>query len=197
MSQQPPPGDPRRPQPPATGEQRTDSAGTPPAEPTTIETPAEAVPAAGPAATDAGPSISAETGAVAEEDTLEAQGVSPDSETATPAGSPEVHPSVASPLRGTPTAQAPAAPPVIAATPDGAQVVEPASATATRSSGATTDDIVYTPFALSVGDGFRLGCGIILAVFVAVMIVALIAAIGFLIASLVGVPLPIGMLGPQ
>jgi hypothetical protein len=53
--------------------------------------------------------------------------------------------------------------------------------------------MVYTPFALSVGDGFRMGCGIILAFFVTVMMLALLAAIAFLIASFAGVTLPFGL----
>jgi hypothetical protein len=98
-------------------------------------------------------------------------------------------------LRGAPTAQAPAAPPVIVATPATAEVAQAAEALpalATRTTGAPADDIVYTPFALSIGDGFRLGCGIVLAVFVTIMGIALLVAIGFLIATVAGVSLPFG-----
>ena len=69
----------------------------------------------------------------------------------------------------------------------------PAPATVTRPAGATADELVYTPFALSVGDGFRLGCGIVLAVFVTIMGVVLLAAIGFLLASMAGLNIPIGI----
>jgi hypothetical protein len=76
---------------------------------------------------------------------------------------------------------------------EGAQVAAPAPATVTRPAGTTTDELVYTPFALSVGDGFRLGCGIVLAVFVTIMGVVLLAAIGFLLASMAGLNIPIGI----
>jgi hypothetical protein len=112
--------------------------------------------------------------------------------------------SIISPLRGATAGQPPSggqtvgAPPVIVATPsapNGAQVAEPAPSTVVRPAGAPADDIVYTPFALSIGDGFKFGCGMVLAVLVCSMALALLAAIGFLIASLAGINVPVGVIG--
>ncbi|HEX3246986.1 MAG TPA: hypothetical protein VHX16_16390 [Chloroflexota bacterium] len=79
--------------------------------------------------------------------------------------------------------------------PNGAQVAEPVPSTVTRQASAPSDDIVYTPFALSIGDGFKFGCGLVLAAFVTAMMLALIAAIAFLVASLAGINVPIGAIG--
>ncbi|MFN0073624.1 MAG: hypothetical protein ACKVVP_19260 [Chloroflexota bacterium] len=79
--------------------------------------------------------------------------------------------------------------------PNGAPIPEALIPAAPRPSGIPTDDIVYTPYALSMGDGFKFGCGMVLSLVVTVMIVVLIVALGFLIASLAGVALPIGSLG--
>lgn len=66
------------------------------------------------------------------------------------------------------------------------------SISAPRPGTVSPDDIVYTPYALSVGDGFKFGCGVVLAIGVALMIGALIAAVLVLLASLAGISLPLG-----
>ena len=165
---------------------------------------------------EAEPGSAAQTSATAEENTIEAQGASPERDAsvtsayapATAAGheiqqptTTEIPPeqsSVISPLRGAGPDQAVSPQPVMVPTPsapNGAQVAEPAPSMATRPDTAAADDIVYTPFALSVGDGFKFGCGLVLAIFVTIMTLALIAAIAFLVASLAGVSLPLGMIG--
>jgi hypothetical protein len=49
---------------------------------------------------------------------------------------------------------------------------------------------VYTPFSLTVGDGFKFGCGFTMALAIAALILLLILSLFFLAASLVGVRLP-------
>jgi hypothetical protein len=44
---------------------------------------------------------------------------------------------------------------------------------------------------LTVGDGFKFGCGVILAVAFAVAMLVLLGALGVLLANLLGVPLPL------
>ena len=45
---------------------------------------------------------------------------------------------------------------------------------------------------LSVGDGFKFGCGFIMAAAIGLLVGVLALALGFLLASLLGVPLPLG-----
>ena len=49
---------------------------------------------------------------------------------------------------------------------------------------------VFTPFSLTVGDGFKFGCGFTMALAIAALILLLILSLFFLAASLVGVRLP-------
>ena len=51
---------------------------------------------------------------------------------------------------------------------------------------------VFTPFSLTVGDGFKFGCGLTMALFIALLILFLFATVLYLAATLVGVPLPLG-----
>jgi hypothetical protein len=51
---------------------------------------------------------------------------------------------------------------------------------------------VFTPFSLTVGDGFKFGCGLSMALTIAALIFLLALSVLFLLASLVGAPLPIG-----
>ena len=51
---------------------------------------------------------------------------------------------------------------------------------------------VFTPFSLTVGDGFKFGCGFTMALTIAVLIGLLALSLVFLLASLVGAPLPVG-----
>jgi len=51
---------------------------------------------------------------------------------------------------------------------------------------------VFTPFSLTVGDGFKFGCGFTMALVIAGLIGLLAFSLIFLLASLVGAPLPIG-----
>jgi hypothetical protein len=51
---------------------------------------------------------------------------------------------------------------------------------------------VFTPFSLTVGDGFKFGCGLMMAVGIATLIGLLAFSIVWLAASIVGVAPPIG-----
>jgi hypothetical protein len=60
------------------------------------------------------------------------------------------------------------------------------------SDAATLPEPVFTPFSLTVGDGFKFGCGFTMAAVIAGLIGLLAFSLIFLLASLVGAPLPIG-----
>ena len=49
---------------------------------------------------------------------------------------------------------------------------------------------VFTPFSLTVGDGFKFGCGFMMALAIAILILLLVFSLFALAASLIGVPLP-------
>ncbi len=51
---------------------------------------------------------------------------------------------------------------------------------------------VFTPFSLTVGDGFKFGCGFMMALAIALLILLLMVSLFSLAASLIGVPLPGG-----
>jgi hypothetical protein len=51
---------------------------------------------------------------------------------------------------------------------------------------------VFTPFSLTVGDGFKFGCGFTMALVIAGLIGLLALSLVFLLASLVGAPIPVG-----
>jgi hypothetical protein len=51
---------------------------------------------------------------------------------------------------------------------------------------------VFTPFSLTVGDGFKFGCGLTMALLIALLILVLFATVLYLAAALVGAPLPLG-----
>ena len=51
---------------------------------------------------------------------------------------------------------------------------------------------MYLPLALSVGAGFKFGCGFMLAMGMAAFALFLAFSVVFFIASLMGIPLPIG-----
>jgi hypothetical protein len=51
---------------------------------------------------------------------------------------------------------------------------------------------VFTPFSLTVGDGFKFGCGLMMAVAIAALIAILAFSIFWLAASIVGVAPPLG-----
>ena len=53
------------------------------------------------------------------------------------------------------------------------------------------DQIAWDP-RVTVGDGFKFGCGFLLAAGIALLVGALALSAGFLIASLLGVPFPVG-----
>jgi hypothetical protein len=216
LTQQPTPGRPTGPPPQTPPPRSPERAGRPPQSdtPAEAETSAPADESTAPS-TPVGDDPSVTPTTVNPEETLEAQRVSSDSESSTThahaaeansasvaaaaeTSAQPVAPSVTSPLQGPPTSQPAGAPPVIVPTPsgpNGAQVSESFPSTVARSTEAAADDIVYTPFALSIGDGFKFGCGVVLALFVTVMTLALLAAVGFLIASLAGFSIPIGALG--
>jgi hypothetical protein len=67
-------------------------------------------------------------------------------------------------------------------------------ARATLEYGAAHDqaDPIYLPLALTVGAGFKFGCGLMLAVATSALALFLVLSVIFFIASLAGIPLPIG-----
>ncbi|MBI4495088.1 MAG: hypothetical protein HY690_20120 [Chloroflexi bacterium] len=50
----------------------------------------------------------------------------------------------------------------------------------------------YVSLGLTVGDGFKFGCGLVLAFAIAALVGLLLASLVFLAASLIGVPVPLG-----
>lgn len=55
---------------------------------------------------------------------------------------------------------------------------------------------MYLPLALSVGAGFKFGCGFMLAVGVTGMILFLVLSVLFFVAALIGIPMPGTVTGP-
>ena len=51
---------------------------------------------------------------------------------------------------------------------------------------------IYLPMALSVGAGFKFGCGFMLALAKAALALFLVSSVIFFVASLLGLPLPLG-----
>jgi hypothetical protein len=51
---------------------------------------------------------------------------------------------------------------------------------------------VFTPFSLTVGDGFKFGCGLSMALTIVLLIGLLLVSLVLLAASLVGAPVPFG-----
>ena len=51
---------------------------------------------------------------------------------------------------------------------------------------------MYLPLALSVGAGFKFGCGFMLAAAISTLVLFLVVSVLFFVTSLVGVPLPFG-----
>ena len=54
---------------------------------------------------------------------------------------------------------------------------------------------IYLPLALSVGAGFKFGCGFMMAVTMTALVVFLVLSIVFFVATLIGIPLP--LIAPQ
>lgn len=57
---------------------------------------------------------------------------------------------------------------------------------------ASTPDVTYVPLAVSIGDGFKFGCGFFLAAVVALLIAFVVFAALFALTSVSGVSLPLG-----
>jgi hypothetical protein len=53
-------------------------------------------------------------------------------------------------------------------------------------------ETVYVPMAVSIGDGFKFGCGFFLALVLAMLFGFVLAAALFVLSSLVGLNLPLG-----
>jgi hypothetical protein len=113
----------------------------------------------------------------------------------------EVTPAIpAAPAQVTPTPAVapppmsePTSPPLYQTPPSYAVTQAPVAESSSRAIGA--EDLVYTPYALSIGDGFKFGCGILLASMVGLLFLVLVITVAVLIASLAGVSLPFGMSG--
>jgi hypothetical protein len=94
-------------------------------------------------------------------------------------------PSAAEPTQ-TPAASLPTAPAAPPAPP-------PEVGTPPVESGLTLPEPVFTPFSLTVGDGFKFGCGLAMSLTIALLIGLLLISLVLLAASLVGLsPLPVG-----
>jgi hypothetical protein len=52
-------------------------------------------------------------------------------------------------------------------------------------------ETVYVPLAVSIGDGFKLGCGFFLAMVIALLVGFVLLALLFVLSSLVGLNLPL------
>lgn len=57
---------------------------------------------------------------------------------------------------------------------------------------AAPDPILYVPLAVTVGDGFKFGCGFFLASVVTMLVAFVLVAALFALSSLVGINLPVG-----
>lgn len=57
--------------------------------------------------------------------------------------------------------------------------------------GPTKEVETYVPYSLSVGDGFKFGCGFLMAVAIAGLLLFLLSALAFLVSSLVGLNIPV------
>lgn len=74
-----------------------------------------------------------------------------------------------------------------------AEVEHPSVATAVPVTAvAGTPDVTYVPLAVSIGDGFKFGCGFFLAAVVALLVGFVVFAALFALTSLSGVNLPLG-----
>lgn len=78
-----------------------------------------------------------------------------------------------------------------------ADTAPPAEASAAGQSNATPSDpllpaMLYPPLSLTVGDGFKFGCGFAMALAIALLIGLLLLSLAALAASLAGVPLSFG-----
>lgn len=52
--------------------------------------------------------------------------------------------------------------------------------------------VAYVSLGLTVGDGFKFGCGLMMAVVITVLVGLLVISVALLVASLMGVPVPLG-----
>ncbi|GAC1321879.1 MAG: hypothetical protein NVSMB2_18960 [Chloroflexota bacterium] len=71
---------------------------------------------------------------------------------------------------------------------DRPRLAAPIAATAV----ASTPDVMYVPLAVSIGDGFKFGCGFFLAAVVALLVAFVVFAALFALTSVSGVSLPLG-----
>jgi hypothetical protein len=55
-------------------------------------------------------------------------------------------------------------------------------------------ETAFVPLTLTVGSGFKFGCGFLLAMAFASLVLFLVLSVAFFVASLMGLPLPIGAL---
>ena len=80
---------------------------------------------------------------------------------------------------------------VAARSASGPAVAAVGPADASRGYPLESQEPTYLPLALSVGAGFKFGCGFMLAVAMTALVLFLVSSIAFFVATLVGVPLPI------
>ena len=67
----------------------------------------------------------------------------------------------------------------------------PAGAVVARAASATQQEVLFVPLAVSVGDGFKFGCGFFLALVLAMLVGFVLIAALFVLTSLFGLNLPI------
>jgi hypothetical protein len=100
---------------------------------------------------------------------------------------------VAVPIETTPTASAPVAPeeraPVDKPDADGAGDARPSLVA--RAASPAQQEVLFVPLAVSIGDGFKFGCGFFLAMVLALLVGFVLMAVLFVVTSLFGLNLPI------
>jgi len=93
-----------------------------------------------------------------------------------------------------PATAAPASPREILETPtdsDGATEAAALPGLTPRPASAAQQEVMFVPLAVSIGDGFKFGCGFFLAMVLALLVAFVLLAVLFVLTSLFGLNLPI------
>jgi hypothetical protein len=69
--------------------------------------------------------------------------------------------------------------------------IEPRPVMAARAANPAQQDVMFVPLAVSIGDGFKFGCGFFLAMVLALLVGFVLLALLFVVTSLFGLNLPI------
>ena len=122
------------------------------------------------------------------------QGISPPDETAShpppptaPAGAAYAEPTLTEPVAAGP----PTAAPVAETAPIPVVPARGAAAAAAPRAAALESEVTYVPLAVTVGDGFKFGCGFFLAMVLAMLVGFVLLAALFVLTGLLGLNLPL------